>query len=522
MMGSAADTYQTTPEALAVQDIPGGTCPVAPIQVCMLWATQQEKVISPLAFKVYFTAQEVKYWRSQTPPGGSYHYQPYGFHPSDVSRLLPGIPQPKIAKAFAELEAARILTISDTGIAFAQHLDDLTVPERVKRRIQVMFDHLHENTRDKIIKIPRRLLKLIVQCGRRIVRAATLLGMLLTTMLTKRTDQYAGYKGCCKAQWIANLFGVNAKRVNLERARLIAEGWFRRLPTPQRVRQHYGEWVALNLTPLALPTPGEKPTASAAQVQPPLPQGEAQVQPPLLKPDSPSEIEENQKPPLPPPAGAYQPQHPRNPTWTDIQPDDLRLDSRSEALYQQAIQRGCLKPTPADRINFFAAIAHALRVAKHNACGLLRTLVEKGFWHVISQADEYNAMERLKRTAQAQQTQPAQPMSGSLFLRTPTEGPRLVEVWPLVRSKDALVVETLTADLKQAGVGGDPFALVQRHGYLQDWDRRRWERAEREVAQARLFRVRQRYERTRMVRARDVIPETVHEDQPPVDWGYSG
>ncbi len=207
------------------------------------------------------------------------------------------------------------------------------------------------------------------------------------------------------------------------------------------------------------------------------------------------------------------------PTWTHIQPDDLHLNTRSEALYQQAIQYGYLNHTPADRINFFAAIAHALRVAKHNACGLLRTLVEKGLWHVISQADEYNAMERLKRTAQAQQTQPAQPMSGSLFLRTPTEGPRSAEVWPLVGSKDALVVETLTADLKQAGVGGDLFALVQRHGYLQDWDRGRWERAEREGAQARLFRARQRYEMIGMTRTRDVIPEAVYGDEPPVDWG---
>jgi hypothetical protein len=305
--------------------------------------------------------------------------------------------------------------------------------------------------------------------------------------------------------------------VNLERARLIAEGWFRRLPTPQRVRQRYGEWVALNLTPLAPPAPGENSTASADKVQPPLPQGEAQVQPPLLKPGAPSEIEENQERPSHTPSGAYRSPSLGAPTWTDIQPDDLRLDIRSEALYQQAIQHGYLKPTPADRINFFAAIAHALRVAKHNACGLLRTLVEKGLWHVISQADEYNAMERLKRTAQAQQMQTVQPVPDSLFLTVPTEESRSVEVWPLAGSKDALVVETLTADLKQVGVGGDLFALVQRHGYLQDWDRERWERAEREVAQVRLFRARQRYEITGMTRARDILPEAVHEDKPFVD-----
>ena len=106
------------------------------------------------------------------------------------------------------------------------------------------------DTRDKLIKIPRRLLKLIIQCGRRIVRAATLFGLLLTTMLTKRTKQYEGYKGCCKASWIGTLFGVNAKRVNLERAKLIEEGWFTREPTTPRARKKFGQWVRLTLTPL--------------------------------------------------------------------------------------------------------------------------------------------------------------------------------------------------------------------------------------------------------------------------------
>jgi hypothetical protein len=243
------------------------------------------------------------------------------------------------------------------------------------------------------------------------------------------------------------------------------------------------------------------------------------MQPPFLKPGSPSDIQKNQNPPSDNPPGAYQPQHPGNPTWTDIHPDDLRLDTRSEALYQEAIQRGFLKLTPADRINFFAAIAHAFRVARHNACGLLRTIVEKGLWHVISQADEYNAIQRLRRAAQAQKTKPAQCVPDNLFLRTPTAGPEPVETRFDTGSKDALVVETLTADLKQAGVYGDLFALIQQHGYLQDWDRARWEQAQQAAAQARLFRARQCYEMTAMTRMQTIIQEAVHEAKPPVDWG---
>jgi hypothetical protein len=193
-------TAEVRPEIPEVQDILGGTCPLMPIQVCILWSARQEKVISPLAFRVYFATHEVKFWRSKTEQDETYHYEPYAFQPLDVGRLLPGVPVAKLTKAFGELEANNILTISDSGIWFAESLNDTTLNERVKHRAQAMFNQLHQDTRDKLIKIPRRLLKLIVQCGRRIVRAATLIGMLLTTMLTKRTEQYECYKGCCKAK----------------------------------------------------------------------------------------------------------------------------------------------------------------------------------------------------------------------------------------------------------------------------------------------------------------------------------
>src|SRR5688572_5588457 len=233
MPPSTADLGPEIPEAQAIF---GGTCPLAPMQICLLWSARQEKIISPLAFNVYVAAHEVKYWRSKTEPGETYRYTPYGFQRTDVNRLLPEVPAAKIAKAFDELEAIHLLTIANTGISFAETLNEVTIHERVKHRALTMFNQLHPDTRDKVIKIPRRLLKLIVQCGRRIVRTATLFGLLLTTMLTKRTTQYEGYKGCCKAAWIGQLFGVNAKRVNLERTRLIDEGWFTREPTTIWVR----------------------------------------------------------------------------------------------------------------------------------------------------------------------------------------------------------------------------------------------------------------------------------------------
>ena len=64
-----ADLDRETP---TVQDILGGTCPLAPMQICLLWAARQEKIISPLAFSVYVAAHEVKFWRCKTEPGQTY------------------------------------------------------------------------------------------------------------------------------------------------------------------------------------------------------------------------------------------------------------------------------------------------------------------------------------------------------------------------------------------------------------------------------------------------------------------
>ena len=54
-------------------------------------------------------------------------------------------------------------------------------------------------------------------------------------------------------------------------------------------------------------------------------------------------------------------------------------------------------------------------------------------------------------------------------------------------SRDAKMVEILTADLEKAGVKSDVFQTVQRHGYLHDWCIERWMNAELELTQERLL-----------------------------------
>ena len=84
-------------------------------------------------------------------------------------------------------------------------------------------------------------------------------------------------------------------------------------------------------------------------------------------------------------------------------------------------------------------------------------------------------------------------------------------------SEDALIVQTLTADLQRAGVTSDVFGMVQRHGHLRDWDQDRWLQAEQELAQARLLQARRRYQAMGITRIQEVMGEGVDEDESPDD-----
>jgi hypothetical protein len=341
-----------------------------------------------------------------------------------------------------------------------------------------MFDRLHPHTRDKVIAVPRRLLKLIVQCRRKTVRLATLLGLLLRMMLEKRTDQYGGHKGCCKAAWIAEVFGVGIDRVKTERRHLIREGWFTEEPTPAQVQKRFGLWLRLTLTPT--PRPAEPMDQGAAtEVEPAKVEPQSSPKPlklqPLFNRKLPFEegILNNQKLPEDTPSGVNQSQNiaaEKPPAWTNIAEEDLQLPDRRIGLFENAVTRGVLRDTQADRLTFLSAIVRTLQKATHNAGGFLRRLIETPDYHAfITQADEDIALQWLWASEGVEQPVPmAEPEK---------------TVSPL--SNDALIVRILLQDLKPVRYTGHPLTLIQRTGYLSDWTRERWDQATSKLADVR-------------------------------------
>ena len=76
---------------------------------------------------------------------------------------------------------------------------------------------------------------------------------------------------------------------------------------------------------------------------------------------------------------------------------DLRDDARLAELFEQAAGTGLVKKTGSDRLRFFSAAEHAIAVGTLNICGLFATVVRRGLWGYINQAEEDVAIRRLKR-----------------------------------------------------------------------------------------------------------------------------
>jgi hypothetical protein len=465
-----------TTDEVVRPDIAGGSCLILPVHLCTLWAAQQTHEISFNAFKVWFAAQEVKFWRAKATPGQPYRYQPKAFRPEDMGRILSGMSERAQRQAFTELEDAHLLSLSEAGIAFIEETRDLNLSDAVKQRARAMFEQLHRDTRDKPIAFPRRCLVMIARLGKQIVRAATLLGLLLRTMLHKRTPRYGGYRGCTKAAWIANVFGVAVRGVRGERQKLIEEGCFvQDRPTPVHIQKRYGLWLRLNLqtTPDAEAAPLSQP--EAPELAPQHPQNQAQLAP-LLNPSLPSlEGNLNNQYLTEPTPGVSN--RPTNPSWNHITKDDLIQPERRNALFYDVVQLGILCDSEPGRLTFFAAIAKTLRLKTiiSNLGGFLRKLVETPAYHAhIAQVDEDTALGWL-RHAHVHET-------SGFPLVTRTHGEL---------SRDALTVRELKRDLERAVVhlpaGETLLHQVQRYGYLCDWSQERWEQAEMELAQSRVW-----------------------------------
>ncbi|MDE0206948.1 MAG: hypothetical protein OXP66_13095 [Candidatus Tectomicrobia bacterium] len=418
--------------------IPGGSYSIPPTALIILWAAYRQRKLNWLALRVWLALWEIKCWHEAR------HNSVYSprYDTSQIASAIktPNVTAKRLATAVSALQRLNLAAFTSTTLWIATDLDDLQDLELREVAVE-MLSHIGHTNLARGMRMPRRMLVFLMTSQRpRPVYAGVMFALLIRTMLTKR---YESYKGCCTASWIALVFGGDPSSIKSARSRLIEDGWFTRLGTPQRVRQRYGEWVLLGI---------ERPVDKPAVAEPPTPPNPVETEPPLRNQSLSCEIETNQS--LQP--GASQT------SWTDIHPLDLRSQQRREQLYQSAIGAKVISPCAADHQTFFAAIAHARRVAKRNACGLLRRIIETPLYRqFITQTDEDQAFE---------------------WLQAPSPEPVLPPQLRTKPARDELIVAYIKRRLQGAGFSThNAFILSmtthEGQALLAGWTQERWDRA---------------------------------------------
>ena len=344
---------------------------ISPLALVSVWAALKLKLITWHHLQVWIALFEVRCWRDSMEPE---QHKLFEFTAKQIAQALGKIKAgPRLQKVLQELERLRLASLTPTEISFTLSLDDL--PADLRAETDRMLKSLGTGNVTRPMRMPRRIMRLIMKSRVRPLRAAVVFGMLLRIMPVKR---YGRYKGCLTTALLVDLSGFNKSRIMHERASLVREGYFERLDTPSRVRQHYGDWYALpHNVPVFSGSKNEEKRQSSAS----LPQRDRQ--PPIKEPVPSFGIETNQYLPENPGASPSisTPKAAEVPTWSCMVKEDFQEPRRRNALYEDACRNGLIGESPADRLMFYSAMARARRLGSINPCGMFRRIVETAAYH---------------------------------------------------------------------------------------------------------------------------------------------
>src|SRR5512147_2951471 len=214
-------------------------------QLIMAWTALREAQIGLKELRVYFALAEMKIRRC----GCKDDDPPPEFTRAELRKLVGG--------AGGEHEAVRKLLsvglmreVSKTKIEFATDPGELRFePKTLEDTLARIPNH------DRQVPVPRRIVRLIAGGARRTL-IATILGHLIRCLFYKRRRCHP--KGCVKASWIADVFGISERAVKAQRQHLVALGWLLPQETSQRTLNGHGLWITINLAWDALPEAKER------------------------------------------------------------------------------------------------------------------------------------------------------------------------------------------------------------------------------------------------------------------------
>ncbi len=425
--------------------IDGGFIMIPVRCLAIVWWAYRNKRISRAAFRAYFACHELETRRAILRRKFDREYDRVI---PDFVRLLGGDPKKEKSKvlmrsAFRELRDFGLVSYGrDYVFRFANDANSLKLTDEERADLERSLEKFANPRRP--VPVPRRILRRLAG-GMSRSRTGVLIAYLIRCLFYKKGAGVTA-KGCCKASWIAEAFGISERSVFDARDYLTHElGWLTALPTPQKVLNRFGLWVTVNLAwnetkkgkttdadsaePVQnLEMPAERTETQFADPSADFPcQFAGPLETSLPSPEA-GEGEKNQnRPPVETTAGMLSgfcrsqkgsgnPEESPStfvpadqggkklptdgttsppPDIRNVVAEDLKNYERLCELRNQAIADGFVTESEADRVRFFAAVVHARNVGK-DPVKLFSWMIRSKRWHMITQADEEEAYSKLK------------------------------------------------------------------------------------------------------------------------------
>ncbi len=375
-----------------------------------LWALSREE-ISLVSLRIYFAclvlvavreaARRYRKARREKPK----ELARYRFN--ELERLT-GLSPRAIKRALRQLNGAGLAQYSEGEIVIAT--------EPVDGSEELLEKLSCSRSPKRPIPVPRSVLRFLARNHKEAL-AKTIIAYLVRGLSLARSGGEIFHKGTVKVSWIAKAFNLSERAVHYARGELVGLGWIERDKNSfQRKLNRDGAYFVINLNlgftqkQAAETQKQEQPALGAtatvdnfakAPVKPdkrvlefaPLPPEIRTAFAPPYKDKKTSNEVKNQKTQPSEPAGVSK-QEWKIPNLRNITPMDLRSFGRLETLYAKAAQENWIKASEAMALNFISAAVRAREVGDDPA-RVFVTLVRRGLWHHITQAQEEYARRAL-------------------------------------------------------------------------------------------------------------------------------
>ncbi len=282
--------------------------------------------------------------------------------------------------ALRELEASGLLALKEGTLTFGRGV----IPEAEPYLADL------KTSPDRPVPIPRRIMRVLARHG----KASDLIGALVHLLRCLFINQgQINDTGFIKNELVTRLTGLSDRAIQRARNWMKNRGWIAVKSVNQRVLNRFGGCFSVNLNP-------HLEAESEAIIPTPEPSKYVELTPPppvslIYTNNNPQYVPQDQGDNPTPPSGVFKQTH-KQPTLTDIKPEDLQIMPRLEALYRQAVVRKWLPDCEASIKNFVGAATRAMQV-EGNPVKIFVGIVKKGLWRNITQAQEDISLQTLKR-----------------------------------------------------------------------------------------------------------------------------